>query len=98
MSTTKGTHMTDTFSKSAAMKRIRALAAVEFGTTKGFKIEVADLNGCTDSLRNLPAEFCKHHAQFRVMKSTTGTWAELRDQFRMSIGDDITPAHEVKGV
>lgn len=87
--------MTDTFSRSAAVKRIRALAAVEFGNTRGFKIEVQDINGCTDSLRDLSADHCKHHAEFRVMKSTLGRDAELRDMFRMNIGDQTTPAFVV---
>jgi len=96
MTTEKGTDMTDRFSRSAAVKRIRALAAVEFGTTKGYKIEVQDINGVTDSLRNLPAEMCKYGAEFRVMKSTMSRDAELRDMFRMNIGDANTPASVVR--
>ena len=88
--------MTDRFSKSAAIKRIRALAAVEFGTTKGYKIEVQDLNGVTDSLSDLPEEMCKHGAEFRVMKSTLSRDAELRDMFRMNIGDANTAASAVR--
>lgn len=94
--TAKGNNMTATFSKSEAVKRIRALAAAEFIKTKGYKIEVQDLNGLTDSLRNLPLTYCEHHAEFRVMKSTLGRDAELRDMFRMNIGDDNTPASVVK--
>lgn len=96
MTTEKGTDMTDTFSRSAAVKRIRALAAVEFGNTKGFKIEVQDLHGVTDSLRHLPLSHCQHNAEFRVMKSTLSRDAELRDMFRMNIGDANTPAWVVR--
>ncbi len=84
--------MSNTFSKTAAIKRIRALAAAEFGNTLGYKIEVQDLNGCTDSLRNLSLQHCVHNAEFRVMKSTCSRDAELRDMFRMNIGDETTAA------
>jgi len=97
MTTGEGhTDMTTAFSRTAAVKRIRALAATQWRTTKGYRIEISDLNGVTESLRHLSAKHCQHHAEFRVMLSCTGRDAELRDMFRMNIGDADTPAWVVR--
>ena len=92
MTTTKGTDMTDTFTKSAAIKRVRQVIASQQWQTKGRRIEVSDLNGCTDPLTRIGAKHCKHNAEFRVLMSTVGRNGELQDIFRMNIGNADAPA------
>jgi len=85
-----------TFTKTAAQKRIRELARQQWRTTRGRRIEIQQLNGWTDSLKNLPNTCRAHNAEFRVMLSTMSRDAELLDMFRMNLGTDTTPAYVVK--
>jgi len=84
------------FTKTAAQKRIRELARQQWRTTQGRRLEVQQLNGMTENLRNLPNTCRAHNAEFRVMLSTTGRDAELQDMFRMNLGTDTTPAYVVR--
>lgn len=84
------------FTKTAAQKRIRELARQQWRTTQGRRIEVQQLNGMTENLRNLPNTCRTHGAEFRVMLSTTGRDAELLDIFRINLGTDTTPAYVVR--
>jgi len=98
MTSTKGnTHMQDSFSKSEAIKRVREVIATQWTNTKGYRIEIADLMGCTDPLSNLEPKHWRYDAEFRVLRSTRGRDAELRDMFRMNIGNPTTPPHLVEG-
>lgn len=95
--TQKGNDMQDSFTKSVAIKRVRQVIATQWENTKGFRIEIADLMGCTDPLTNIEPKHWRYDAEFRVLLSTRGRDAELRDMFRMNIGNPTTPAHLVEG-
>jgi hypothetical protein len=85
------------FGKTEALRRVRQVIKTEWPKTLGYRIEVQTLDGHIYSLRNgLEPAQRTHNAEFRIMKSTCGEWAELRDMFRMNIGTTDQPAHAVK--
>lgn len=85
------------FAKTAATRRVRELIKTQWPKTLGYKIEIQRLDGYTYSLRSgLGASERVYGAEFRVMKSTCGSWAELQDMFRMTIGSPTEPAKLIK--
>jgi len=84
--------VTERFSKTEATRRVRQVLQAEQWVTAGRRVEVSELSGWTVSLTKITPEMCSHNAEFRVLLSTVGTWGELRDQFRMNIGNPDTPA------
>lgn len=93
---TVGGQLVDAFSKAAAERRVRALAADEWGVRRGFKLEVEELDGAISLVADLPDACRAYGAEFRVMISTLGYAAELQDAFRVNIGDANTPAYAVR--
>ena len=94
----------NSFTKTEAIRRVRQLIKDQEWKTRGRKLEVQYVatpgqypDGITYPLtEGLQPEHLEHNAEFRILLSTRGEWAELRDAFRLNLGTPNTPAREVK--
>lgn len=90
------------FTKTEAARRVRSMITEQKWNTKGRRVEIQYIantpgtypDGITYPLSSgLEPAHLQHAAEFRVLLSTRGTWAELQDVFRMNIGTPTTPPH-----
>jgi hypothetical protein len=90
-----------TFTKTEGTRRVHKMIRAQKWQTRGRKIEI-QYNGQTPGgpdghtyplCAGLDPAHLAHGATFRVLLSTLGEWAELRDLFTMNIGTPQTPPH-----